>query len=141
MAEKAKRILCGEGSGALLTVVVSGGTLVAAMLVIPAAMSRSAWLAILVGVAVVVAWQYDVLGRAREYFRKNRKKGFVLLALFVVLAGAAMAGIYNLKRGSAEVSLEGCGGGDGTAAGLWRRIGQFCRGVRRGPIRIFPPGC
>lgn len=105
VAEKAKRILCGEGSGALLMVAVSGWALVAAMLVIPAAMSRSAWLAILAGVAVVVAWQYDVLGRAREYFRKNRKKGFVLLAVFVVLTGAAMAGVYNLKRGSAEGRL------------------------------------
>lgn len=53
VAGKTKRILWGEGNGALLTVGLSALALGAALLVIPAAMSRSAWMAIFAGVAVV----------------------------------------------------------------------------------------
>lgn len=105
VAGKTKRILWGEGNGALLTVGLSALALGAALLVIPAAMSRSAWMAIFAGVAVVAMRRYDGADKVKRCFRTNRKRSLILLAALVVLGGVAFAGVYNLKRGSAEGRL------------------------------------
>lgn len=89
----------------LLLVCLSVLDLVAAALVIPTAMSRSAWLSIVAGVLVVLAIRYDLLPKGKRFFRKNKSRAILTLFAGVIIMGVAFAGAYNLKRGSADGRL------------------------------------
>lgn len=89
----------------ILIVGISILNIVAALLVIPAAMSRSAWFAITAGVLVVLASRYGLYGRATAFFRRNKKRGVLISVAAIIIAASAFAGVYNLKRGSADGRL------------------------------------
>lgn len=89
----------------ILTVGISILNIVAALLVIPAAMSRSAWLAIIAGGLVVLAIRYGLSGRAKAFFQRNRKRAVLITLAVIGLVAVAFAGLYNLKRGSADGRL------------------------------------
>ena len=89
----------------ILTVGISILNIVAALLVIPAAMSRSAWLAIIAGGLVVLAIRYGLSGRAKAFFQRNRKRAVLIAIAAIGLAAVGFAGLYNLKRGSADGRL------------------------------------
>lgn len=89
----------------LLLACLSLLNLAAALLVIPAAMSRSAWLAIVVSVLVVLASRFDLWAKGKRFFRKNKSRAIVFMSLSVVIIAVAFAGVYNLKRGSADGRL------------------------------------
>lgn len=81
------------------------GCAVASVILLPAGMSRSAWLAALCG-SVPVLWQYCSLTPViRDFFRK--KKRYLLPAVFLglLLLGSCIAGIYMLKKDSADGRL------------------------------------
>lgn len=89
----------------LLIVGLSTLNLTAALLVIPAAMSRSAWLAIIAGVLVALFVRNRLHDRAAAFFRRNKKRGILIFVAAIVIAVSAFAGVYNLKRGSADGRL------------------------------------
>ena len=89
----------------ILIVCISILNIVAALLVIPAAMSRSAWFAITAGVLVVLASRYGLYGRATAFFRRNKKRSVLMSIAAIIIAAAAFTGVYNLKRGSADGRL------------------------------------
>lgn len=79
--------------------------LTTALLVIPAAMSRSAWLAIIAGVAVVLVVRHKLSNKAISFFRRNKKQSVLMLIGAIGIAIVFFAGIYNLKRESADGRL------------------------------------
>ena len=89
----------------ILTVAISILNIVAALLVIPAAMSRSAWLAIIAGTLVVLTIRYGLSGRVKEFFRRDKKRSVLITIAAIGLAAVAFAGLYHLKRGSADGRL------------------------------------
>ena len=89
----------------LLLVCLSVLDLASAALVIPATMSRSAWLAIASGVLIVLAFRFDLWPKGKRFFRKNKSRAVVFMSLSVVIIAVAFAGVYNLKRGSADGRL------------------------------------
>ena len=68
-------------------------------------MSRSAWFAITAGVLVVLASRYGLSYRATAFFRRNKKRGVLISVAAIIIAASAFAGVYNLKRGSADGRL------------------------------------
>ena len=89
----------------ILIVCISILNIVAALLVIPAAMSRSAWFAITAGVLVVLVSRYGLSYRATAFFRRNKKRSVLISVAAIIIAASAFTGVYNLKRGSADGRL------------------------------------
>ena len=89
----------------ILIVGISILNIVAALLVIPAAMSRSAWFAITAGVLVVLVSRYGLSYRATAFFRRNKKRSVLISVAAIIIAASAFTGVYNLKRGSADGRL------------------------------------
>jgi len=94
-----------EKSVYILIVGISILNIVAALLVIPAAMSRSAWFAITAGVLVVLVSRYGLSYRATAFFRRNKKRSVLISVAAIIIAASAFTGVYNLKRGSADGRL------------------------------------
>ncbi len=89
-----------------LLLFITAATLLAALVVLPPAGSRAAWIATAGGLAYVV-WFYpgrlDARERFREWFgRLSRLHLTILALLFVVVTVTGGYGLYNLKRGSAD---------------------------------------
>ena len=100
-----KNKIFSEKNISLLPVCLSILNLTAALLVIPATMSRSAWLAIIAGVLIVLTIRFDLWMKGKRFIRKNKSRAVVFVSLCVVIIAVAFAGIYNLKRGSADGRL------------------------------------
>jgi len=79
-------------------------TVVAALLVIPAAMSRAAWTGVAVGSCVVLLMHDPVRNAIKGYIDTARKKILVATLIVVMIGGAGM-GIYALKPDSAQGRL------------------------------------
>ncbi len=80
---------------------LGGITLIAALLILPAAMSRAAWLAALTG-SIPVLWKYIPIGnRWKEYLQRRSVRIFAGIALSVIIIGGS-AGMYFLKKDSAD---------------------------------------
>ncbi|MDR3266191.1 MAG: O-antigen ligase family protein [Tannerella sp.] len=72
------------------------------ILVLPVAMSRAAWLATLGGSAFIVV-MYSIQNKSfLDYFRKHRKRFFVLSFIAVILFTISMIGLFMLKKDSAS---------------------------------------
>jgi O-antigen ligase len=84
---------------------ISGITCIVCLLVLPATLSRAAWLALIAGSAVVLYAHYAKRFSWRQYYAKHTKQVWSIgvSVLFVVLVG--LAGIYFLKKDSADGRL------------------------------------
>jgi len=76
-------------------------TIISILLVLPASRSRAAWLAVAVSSFYLIAIRYRLYSRAKTYFDTRTKKIF-LLTISVVLLTVVGAGLYLMKRGSAD---------------------------------------
>lgn len=103
--DKIKSTIWSRGNISLLVVGLSLLNLTTALLVIPAAMSRSAWLAIIAGVAVVLVVRHKLSNKAISFFHRNKKQSVLMLIGAIGIAIVFFAGIYNLKRESADGRL------------------------------------
>ena len=103
--DKLKQVVRNAENIPLSMVVLSVLNLTGALLVIPAAMSRSAWFAITAGVLLVLVSRYGLSYRATAFFRRNKKRGVLISVAAIIIAASAFAGVYNLKRGSADGRL------------------------------------
>jgi len=72
------------------------------VLVLPATLSRAAWIAALVGCGFVVSLYYLKKALVRDYLNRQQKKVILFLSIGVVLAACGAVGIYQLKRNSAD---------------------------------------
>jgi hypothetical protein len=86
-------------SGFLFTVLPLA-TGIAIVLALPAAMSRASWLAIIAGSAAVAGFRY--YGQIRNFCRRHKKQARVAGCAVTLLALAALAGMYCLKKDSAD---------------------------------------
>ena len=87
---------------------VGGLTCIAIILVLPAAMSRASWLAIIAGgISVVFAEQWRGKDALKQYLTIHNVKG-MKISLFIMvlcLAIVSFAGMYYLKKDSADGRL------------------------------------
>jgi len=72
------------------------------VLVLPASMSRAAWIAAIVSCSFILSLHYLQKNHVRDYLIGQRKKVILLLAIGVVLVTCAATGIYQLKKNSAD---------------------------------------
>lgn len=81
---------------------ISAVTILLIVAVLPVGMSRSAWLAAFFSTAWVL-WKYRVGRRKYRIFLKRKPRRVLLYTLLVVIvAGGLMAGLYHLKKESAD---------------------------------------
>ncbi len=76
-------------------------SIISLCLVLPASRSRAAWLAVVVSSIYLISIRYRLYSRTIIYFDTNTKKIFLLVS-FLVLLTAAGAGLYHMKKGSAD---------------------------------------
>ena len=77
-------------------------TFICIILVLPAAMSRAAWIAMIVGCGFVLSIYYLQKTYIREYLINRWKKIILLLSIGLVIIVASAVGIYQLKKDSAD---------------------------------------
>jgi len=77
-------------------------TFTSAILVLPATMSRAAWIAATVGCAFVLLLYYLQKTHVRAYLIRQRKSVILFLCIGVVLLACGTVGIYQLKKNSAD---------------------------------------
>ncbi|MDR0680587.1 MAG: O-antigen ligase family protein [Dysgonamonadaceae bacterium] len=70
------------------------------LLVLPAAMSRASWLAVVSGSVVVLYFRYS--GQIRQFYRQHKKQVWITGCATVLFLTAASAGMYYLKKDSAD---------------------------------------
>ncbi len=81
------------------------GCAVASIILLPAGMSRSAWLAALCG-SVPVLWRHCSFPPAiGNFFRKKKRYLLPAVVIGLLLLGGCIAGIYMLKKDSADGRL------------------------------------
>ena len=102
----------------------------AVLIVLPAGMSRSAWMA----AVVACGWVYwaERIGweKAKAVYIRYKNAAVPFIAIAAILAGCAVAGVYGMKRDSADGRLL-----------MWKvtgkAIGRIPGGIRRGARRVF----
>jgi len=72
------------------------------VLVLPATMSRAAWIAALVGCGFVLSLYYLQKKHVKDYLIQQPKRVIILLSIGVVLLACGAVGIYQLKKNSAD---------------------------------------
>jgi tetratricopeptide (TPR) repeat protein len=72
------------------------------VLVLPATMSRAAWIAALVGCGFVLSQYYLQKKHVKDYLIRQRKIVILFLCISVVLLACGAVGIYQLKKNSAD---------------------------------------
>jgi hypothetical protein len=85
-------------------------TVLSIILILPAAMSRASWLALLggsafIGLMYLIFAQEKSISTFRCYFEKHRKKIVILSMAAVVLLAVSMTGLFLLKKDSASGRL------------------------------------
>ncbi|MDR1120911.1 MAG: O-antigen ligase family protein [Dysgonamonadaceae bacterium] len=96
----AKDSLRDKGAGKLFLGGLGVFTCIAILLVLPAAMSRASWLAVLAGSAVVIRFHYSE--HIRKFYLQHKKHIRIIggtVALFLLIAAT---GMYYLKKNSAD---------------------------------------
>lgn len=72
------------------------------IIVLPAGMSRSAWIASCVGCGLVMGQHYRLLEKLRQYYQVHRKRVYIYACIAVLLLAGMGTGMYLLKKGSAD---------------------------------------
>ena len=72
---------------------------------LPATLSRAAWIAACAGCGIVLSARYRLWARLRIYFRRHRRRALAGLCAACLLLAAAGAGMYALKKDSADGRL------------------------------------
>ena len=99
----ALRTVCIENVRGLFVKVISVITCIAIILTLPAAMSRASWLAVGASVLVVLAGHYyHKFSHIKNYLRAHRKKSVIAAIVVTILFFGAFAGMYHIKRDSAD---------------------------------------
>lgn len=115
-----------------LILLLSGSCLLAIITILPAGMSRSAWLAGVAGCGVVVAGHFKTIPKINRFYQ-TRKKRFILCFILACITVCTIGGgIYLLKKDSADGRLlmwkisaqairhqPGTGGGIGCFSGAY----------------------
>ncbi len=78
---------------------------IALLLVLPATMSRAAWLALLAAVAVACLIELPVFGRLKQIIRKNKKQALIVGGSGVLILALLLIGVYFMKKDSADGRL------------------------------------
>lgn len=76
-------------------------SIISMCLVLPASRSRASWLAVAISSIYLIALRYRLYSRTKSYLDTRTKKIF-LLAISAVLLTIASAGLYFMKKGSAD---------------------------------------
>lgn len=84
---------------------VSTLALLCVLLVLPATLSRAAWIAILAGCGLVVSQFYLKKRTVQDYLNYRRKKVTVFLSILFLLLATGAVGVYYLKKDSADGRL------------------------------------
>lgn len=74
----------------------------AAVVVLPATMSRAAWIAFACPAALLALRESGLPRRLKRYYAAHRLRAALYVAAAMLLAAAVMAGIYIIKRPSAD---------------------------------------
>ena len=82
--------------------IIASLTVATSFLILPALMSRTAWLAGLTGSFLVIFVSVFNLNKCKKHFKKHKKKVFVVLCSFVVCLFISFIGMYYLKKDSAD---------------------------------------
>ena len=77
-------------------------TILCSILILPAAMSRAAWIGLAGGSGLVVMCYFLQQKQYRTYIRKNRKKLILFAGVALLCLCIASAGMYYLKKDSAD---------------------------------------
>lgn len=82
--------------------ILSGAVLVLLLLVLPATLSRGAWLAALAGCAIVLGNNFHLYSRLKALFQKHKLTLSITTACMLLLTTGTLIGIYQLKKESAD---------------------------------------
>ena len=82
---------------------LGGITCLIILLVLPAAMSRASWLAAIAGSGIVIYARYSDL--VRKFYQRHKKTVWISGCVIVLLLSVAAAGMYYLKKNSADGRL------------------------------------
>lgn len=72
------------------------------VMVLPAGMSRSAWIASCAGGGLVLGQHYRLAEKLRQYHRTHRKRVYAYTCIAILLLAGIGTGMYLLKKGSAD---------------------------------------
>ena len=75
------------------------------LLVFPATLSRTAWGAAVIGCMLVVIYETGITDKLKDLYQKYRKRAVLCIALFCLLSGGVIYGIYQFKKDSANGRL------------------------------------
>lgn len=79
-------------------------TIVAIILILPATMIRTSWLAVLIGTFIVFNSKYNLLNIAKEYLL-SKIRMVLAFTLITTCIGISVIGLYFFKKGSTEGRL------------------------------------
>ena len=82
--------------------ILSGVILVLLLLVLPATLSRGAWLAAIAGCGIVLGNYFHLYKRLKFLFQKHRLASFIATICIFLLVTGTLIGIYQLKKESAD---------------------------------------
>ncbi len=85
--------------------IISIGVVIALLLVLPATMSRSAWVAAIVGCAIVVGYHYHLRQQCIAFYRAHPVITPVATIVIFLVIGILMIGTYMMKKSSADGRL------------------------------------
>lgn len=72
------------------------------IMILPAGMSRSAWIASCIGGGLVLGQHYRLTEKLRHYYRVHRKRVYLCASIALLLLAGIGTGMYLLKKGSAD---------------------------------------
>jgi O-antigen ligase len=98
-------IQCGIRVLAIAVKWIAGITCIAILWVLPATMSRASWLAVIAGSIAVIYAYYSKRLALKEYWSHHKKKIRIAGFIVVLFLFAAFAGMYFLKKNSADGRL------------------------------------
>lgn len=75
------------------------------LLVFPATLSRTAWIAAIIGCVLVLYFDTNVIAKLKDFSKQHSRKAFLLTAIIVVLFCGSIYGIIHLKKDSAKGRL------------------------------------